>query len=286
MKNSFIVGILAVICFAQFALGQKKHMLSASFSGGVGSGMLVSMQRIETWNESLERLEERSFRYNGKAHFHYEYLFSRRFALGALVQWQSFRIPSFQISSSSEPGSPFNFGSEIESPQFTSVATMISLNWTPKHSLLPIGIKHTFAFGPKFYSMNHSKTYTGVYEGNFYDPTNPMAGLPDHYETTQFPESYSNNYTGISMMYGLTGSFAVAEDFYLQLGLDTHLDFVLSSSYERPTSSYNEANQILTPQSAREYMSYQFNTRNYDDELKNRDGWNVFMLRFGVMYNL
>gem|GEM_PF-5772689 len=267
-------------------MAQNKHMLSASFSGSVGAGLLI-MDPIVEWDESLERLEERNFRYNGKVHLHYEYLFSRRFALGLLVQWQSFKTSVDRISNSGNTSSPFTFGSEIESPVFTSVAPLISLNWTPKKSLLPIGIKHTFAIGPKFYSMNHDRKYTGVYNLNVSNPNDPIYDFPDTYETVQYPEDYSNTYRGISMMYGLTGSFAVAEDVYLQVGLDTHLDFLFEGSYERPDSDYNELNaEGLNPQTAREFMSYQFNTRRYADEIKSRDGWNVFMFRFGVMYNL
>ena len=287
MKNSCIVGFVFLLLLGQSALmAQNKHMLSASFSGGVGAGILV-MRPIVEWNESLERLEDRNLRYHGKVHLHYEYLFSKRFALGLLVQLQSFRTPIERISSAGLVGSSFSFGSEIESPVFTSTAPLLSLNWTPHKSLLPIGIKHTFAIGPKFYAMDHDREYTGVYNLNITDPSDPLYDFPDTYETEQFPEDYSNNYLGISLMYGLTGSFAIAEDVYLQLGLDTHLDFALASSYERPEFVYDQSNpEGLTPKTAKEYMSYQFNTRRYNDEINNRDGWNIFMLRFGMMYNL
>ena len=151
----------------------KKNMFSISTGGGIRVLPIILPEVGEVnnlnynkYNESDDSFDEKKNLFKWNVNFSYKRLIKRNLAIGIMGQYTTYQASSNVFGSAYYSFSDYDYygnytinPSRISSPKFNVFSLRPVITLSPKKSLLPMGISHTFGLGFSVMQMNTNKEY-------------------------------------------------------------------------------------------------------------------------------
>lgn len=273
----------------------KKNMFSISTGGGIRVLPIILPEVGEVnnlnynkYNESDDSFDEKKNLFKWNVNFSYKRLIKRNLAIGIMGQYTTYQASSNVFGSAYYSYSDYdyygnNYGnytinpSRISSPKFNVFSLRPVITLSPKKSLLPMGISHTFGLGFSVMQMNTNKEYyfagSPILPGE-YGATGPL-------ETHQLiaPEGFKNNYWGLDFFYSASINYPITRFMMIEFGYDMRV------GYAFPNRGKRMANETLfDTNSDMERISERILNADFQDALAREGMFSILSLRLGLVF--
>lgn len=295
LTSLFLLVVLANMHAQNSGFLGKKNMFSISTGGGIRVLPIILPSVGEApnlnynkYNESEDSFDEKKNLFKWNVNFSYKRLIKRNLAIGIMGQYTSYQIGNYVFGNATSYDYYYDYygnmygnytisPSRISSPKFNVFSLRPVITLSPKKSLLPMGISHTFGLGFSVMQMNTNNKYyfsgSPIISGEY--------GITGPLETHQLiaPEGFKNNYWGLDFFYSASINYPITRFMMIEFGYDVRVGYAFPNQGKRMS---NEA--LFDTNSDIEQISEQILNTDFQDALARERMFSVLSLRLGLVF--